>query len=170
MARYFAELDANNTVIRVVVCSDPDWLVSRLGGTWVETADPYVDPGEVAYCGPGHGYDPDWLVRFAPPWVQPVATDEGWTWYRVGDVVFHDGHLWVSTTPENVWEPGVSAWRRTPTTPGEPPAWTQPTGAHDAWKLGEHVMHNGQEWVCIDTDGDGNNVWEPGVFGWEVVQ
>lgn len=175
MARYFAELDADSTVVRVVVCSDPVWLESRLGGTWVETADPYVEPGEVAYCGPGFGYDPDWPVRFARPWAEPQPVqdpeegDDPWTWYHVGDVVSHGGVLWVSTMDENVWEPGLSAWRRTPTAPGVPPVWTEPTGAHDAWQVGEHVTHDDAIWVCVEGDSEGNNVWEPGVFGWEIV-
>jgi len=175
MSRYFAELDPNNLVVRVIVCDDLAWIAQRLGGTWAETADPYIAPGTVAYTGPGHGYDPDWPLRFAPQWVQPVAIldpEPGgnlWTWYPVGAVTFHGGFLWVSTTPENVWEPGISAWRRTPTIPGVPPVWTQPTGAHDAWKLDEHVMRNGQEWVCTQVDGSGNNVWAPGVFGWTAV-
>ena len=42
------------------------------------------------------------------------------------------------------------------------PEWVQPTGAHDAYPQGAHVMHNGMEWVS-DMDG---NVWEPGVSGW----
>ena len=175
MSRYFAELDPDNVVLRVVVCDDPQWLTDRLGGTWAETADPYTAPGTVAYCGPGHGYDPDWPVKFAPKWVQPVAIpdpepdEEPWTWYPVGAVVFHDGHLWVSTHPDNIWTPGEANWRRTPTIPGQPPQWTQPSGSTDAWKMGEHVMYDGQEWVVTQTDGAGNNVWTPGEFGWTVV-
>src|SRR5699024_175270 len=40
-------------------------------------------------------------------WVQPTdatnAYPKGWT-------VTHDGKTWVSLTPANVWEPGVSGW------------------------------------------------------------
>ena len=171
MAYYAEVVDAE--VVRVVVCDDPDYLTDRLGGTWVETADPYTDvPQDVSYTGPGHGYDGDWPCRFAPKWVQPVAIpveedgDDPWTWYHAGQVVWHAGHLWVSTLNENVWEPGVSGWRRTPTQPGVPPQWTQPTGAHDAWMADEHVTHNDVEWV--NTHGDGN-VWEPGVYGWTTA-
>lgn len=42
------------------------------------------------------------------------------------------------------------------------PAWTQPTGAHDAYIAGERVTHNGTVWISL-TDA---NVWEPGVSGW----
>lgn len=45
------------------------------------------------------------------------------------------------------------------------PLWVQPLGATDAYKLGDIVMHNGKKWKSsID-----NNVWEPGVYGWEEV-
>lgn len=45
------------------------------------------------------------------------------------------------------------------------PEWVQPTGAHDAYAKGSHVMHGGVEWVS-DLDA---NVWEPGVSGWTQV-
>ena len=41
-------------------------------------------------------------------------------------------------------------------------AWTQPTGAHDAYPLGAKVTHNGRTWTSTVAA----NVWEPGVFGW----
>lgn len=46
------------------------------------------------------------------------------------------------------------------------PAWVQPLGAHDAYPKGAKVSHNGKHWVSsID-----NNVWEPGVYGWEEAE
>lgn len=42
------------------------------------------------------------------------------------------------------------------------PEWKQPTGAHDAYKKGDKVTHNGKKWTS-DVDA---NVWEPGVYGW----
>ena len=173
MTRYFAEIDAQNVVQRVVVCSDPDWLAERLGGTWVETADPYVEPGDVKYCGPGHGYDPEYPERFAPQWVQPVGDDpEGNVIYPVGTRVFHNGRIWRSRVDDNVWEPGVAAWHDAP--PSGIPTWFQPTGSADAYPAVDEetgqptvVMHNGQAW--LNTHGDGN-VWEPGEFGWSPVE
>ncbi len=47
--------------------------------------------------------------------------------------------------------------------------WRQPTGEHDAYKIGDKVLHKGQTWVCTLGDGAGLNSWEPGVYGWEVV-
>ena len=47
----------------------------------------------------------------------------------------------------------------------EYPEWVQPTGAHDAYNIGDKVTHNGKTWVS-DVD---NNVWEPGVYGWKGI-
>ena len=44
----------------------------------------------------------------------------------------------------------------------EYPAWKQPLGAHDAYRLGAKVTHNGQRWhSTIDY-----NTYEPGVSSW----
>lgn len=46
------------------------------------------------------------------------------------------------------------------------PIWTQPLGTHDAYQSGDIVMYNGQKWKStVD-----NNVWQPGVYGWELSQ
>ena len=45
------------------------------------------------------------------------------------------------------------------------PAWEQPDSTNPYIK-GDKVYHNGQIWVSA-MDG---NVWEPGVYGWEVVE
>ena len=43
--------------------------------------------------------------------------------------------------------------------------WTQPLGASDAYMMGDVVEHNGEIWVStVD-----NNVWEPGVYGWNTT-
>lgn len=45
--------------------------------------------------------------------------------------------------------------------------WTQPTGAHDAYKAGDKVSYNGKIW---ESTAD-NNVWQPEVYGWvEVIE
>jgi hypothetical protein len=49
--------------------------------------------------------------------------------------------------------------------PGVALPWVQPLGASDAYQIDELVTHQGQEWVCTLPD----NVWEPGVTGWDVV-
>jgi hypothetical protein len=45
------------------------------------------------------------------------------------------------------------------------PEWVQPVGASDSYNKGDVVSRNGVVWrSTVD-----NNVWEPGVYGWEVV-
>jgi hypothetical protein len=46
---------------------------------------------------------------------------------------------------------------------GDP--WVQPQGAHDAYDLGAIVTHNGSTWESNVAA----NVWEPGVYGWDIV-
>lgn len=101
------------------------------------------------------------------------AWDGGSVAYAVGDIVVYDGALyrcaqahtsqagWTPDTTRALWTPmGVSA-----DDPEAVPEWVQPTGAHDAYAKGSHVMHGGVEWVS-DLDA---NVWEPGVSGWTQV-
>jgi len=61
-------------------------------------------------------------------------------------------------------------WELVVEEPTEPQPWVQPTGAHDAYHLGDRVTYEGQVWECTATDASGNNVWEPGVYGWSVVE
>lgn len=51
--------------------------------------------------------------------------------------------------------------------------WKQPIDQYDAYKLvnpfngqPDQCLHNGQTWTVSAADGAGNNIWEPGVFGW----
>lgn len=43
-----------------------------------------------------------------PEWEQPESTNP----YMKGDKVTHNGHTWVSTVDNNVWEPGVYGWEK----------------------------------------------------------
>ena len=52
------------------------------------------------------------------------------------------------------------------TPPGIIAEWKQPLGPQDAYHIGDKVTHNGFKWECTQADGNGNNVWEPGVYGW----
>ena len=42
--------------------------------------------------------------------------------------------------------------------------WTQPLGSHDAYAKGDVVSFEDQLWIST-VDG---NVWQPGVYGWEL--
>ena len=56
-----------------------------------------------------------------------------------------------------------SMWTRIGNPLDEFPEWVQPIGAHDAYAKGDKASHNGKNWVSTAD----NNVWEPGVYGWE---
>ena len=105
------------------------------------------------------------LVDLFPPW-------------KVGiDVEPPEVYAWNGTLVECIqphttqadWSPDVaeSLWKIHRT--AEPQAWVQPTGEHDAYKMGDLALHNGKTWQVTGVDANGNNVWEPGVYGWTEV-
>lgn len=90
--------------------------------------------------------------------------------YEAGDRVRHGSVLYTciqAHTSQAGWTPDVTPALWKVTAPeGTVPEWVQPTGAHDAYAKGDKVMHNGSTWVStIDA-----NVYEPGVYGWEMVE
>lgn len=95
-------------------------------------------------------------------WTQPLGAHDA---YRMDAVVAHSGKTWESTTPNNVWEPGVSGWREK-VAEGYP-AWVQPTGGHDAYNNGNRVSFEGTNYESrID-----GNTWSPADYpaGWRVI-
>lgn len=44
-----------------------------------------------------------------PEWEQPDSTNP----YMKGDIVAHNGKVWISTVDENIWEPGIFGWEET---------------------------------------------------------
>jgi hypothetical protein len=106
----------------------------------------------------------DEVAPLFPQWRQPQGAHDA---YPEDAIVSHDGTLWRSTTPNNVWRPGESGWHRYGASPDDgPQPWVQPTGAHDAYPAGAQVTHNGRTWE--NTHGDGN-VWMPGEYGWTDI-
>lgn len=119
------------------------------------------------------------------PWTTPVGATQGPNpiprslednaplSYPKGWQVQHNGETWYSTIDANVWEPSVWGWQTEPVVvePPEPetdewPAWVQPLGSHDAYAHQAQVSHKEAHWV---SNADGN-VWEPGVFGWTLME
>jgi chitodextrinase len=103
-----------------------------------------------------------------------VATDvpelfQNWeseTVYSVGDRRQYNGILWKciqAHTSQDDWTPDVAVSLWTRTSVDEWPEWIQPTGASDSYQLDDKVSHNEKHWVSLYD----NNVWEPGVFGWQ---
>lgn len=105
-------------------------------------------------------------IELFPSW----KTD---TDYILDNRVKYNGELYKMVQPthhsQDDWTPdvAVSIWVKIDDPSIEWPEWKQPTGAHDAYKNGAKVSHNGKHW--INTYGDGNS-WEPGVYGWDLVE
>lgn len=45
------------------------------------------------------------------------------------------------------------------------PEWVQPDSTN-SYMIGDKVTHNGQTYICVVD----HNVWEPGIYGWDVVE
>ena len=59
----------------------------------------------------------------------------------------------------------ASLWAKVLTSDtGEPLPWEQPESTNP-YMQGDKVTHGGKTWVSAFD----NNVWEPGVYGWEVL-
>lgn len=83
---------------------------------------------------------------------------------RYGDTLYR---CVQAHTSQAGWEPpaATSLWSVTSDPAEEWPAWSAPLGAHDAYANGAKVSHNQKHWIStVD-----NNVWEPGVYGWDAV-
>ena len=52
--------------------------------------------------------------------------------------------------------------------PGEIPVWAQPSGAQDAYQTGDKVWYPDKQGSIYISIVD-NNVWQPGVYGWDLV-
>lgn len=91
--------------------------------------------------------------------------------YEVGKRVQYDGILYsvlIAHTSQEDWTPDVSPSLFAKVLIPDPhvvPDWVQPDSTNP-YMTGDHVMYNGQEWVSIID----NNVWEPGVYGWSLVE
>ena len=88
--------------------------------------------------------------------------------YAAGDRVRYGGVLYrclQSHEAQEAWTPAdaPSLWARVLIPdPGQIPEWEQPDSTNPYMK-GDKVRHNDTVWVStVD-----NNVWEPGVYGWE---
>jgi hypothetical protein len=77
--------------------------------------------------------------------------------YKVNDGQAH--------TSQEGWNPSLTPalWRIVGDPAEEWPEWSAPLGAHDAYNEGDKVTHGGKHWISTTA----NNVWEPGIYGWQ---
>jgi len=77
---HFAEIDADNKVIRVLVGDNSmpnegyDWFVENLGGTWIQTS--YNNRIKFNYAGIGYTYDEVRDAFIAPKCHDEAVLDE----------------------------------------------------------------------------------------------
>ena len=95
------------------------------------------------------------------------ATD---TDYVVGDRRRYGEFLYKclqAHTSQDTWNPAdaPSLWAKVLIPdPGDIPEWEQPESTNP-YMMGDKVRHNAKIWISVID----NNVWEPGVYGWNEV-
>lgn len=95
-----------------------------------------------------------------------------WTigiWVEIGERYKYNGKLYKVVQKhltQSDWTPDISASLFTEVSVEEWPEWKQPIGASEVYSKGDKVSHNNKHWIS-DYD---NNSWEPGVFGWTMVE
>ena len=110
---------------------------------------------------------PDEVAATIPMYAAPWAEDGT---YTTGDRVQYADRLWKCLQPHTAqaaWTPtdAPSLWAEVlPGQNGDIGEWAQPDSTNP-YMTGDTVTHNGKTWrSTVD-----NNVWEPGVYGWEEV-
>lgn len=107
------------------------------------------------------------MPAFFPEWVGGMLYSVGFR-VRYNEILYSCVQLHAS---QQGWEPPTvpALWRRI-SEPGTIPEWVQPTGAQDAYNIGDKVSHNDKIWESL-VDA---NVWEPGSIGsdnlWKEVE
>ena len=100
-------------------------------------------------------------VELFPAWVVGKA-------YAVNDRAQYNGTLYKciqAHTSQADWTPDATQALWKTVSLDEYPEWVQPTGAHDAYNIGDKVTYNGQHYVCTSNA----NVYAPDVYGWDLV-
>ena len=92
--------------------------------------------------------------------------------YNINERVSYNNNLYrvvqQHKSQEN-WTPDITPALFTQVAlPGEIPIWRQPSGAQDAYMIGDKVRYPNEDGIIYISIVD-NNVWEPGVYGWEEV-
>ena len=99
-------------------------------------------------------------VELFPTWVVGKA-------YAVNDRAQYNGTLYKciqAHTSQSDWMPSATPALWKTVSLDEYPEWVQPTGAHDAYNIGDKVTYNGQHYVCTSNA----NVYAPDVYGWQL--
>lgn len=102
-------------------------------------------------------------IELYPAWNAGIS-------YTVGERVRYEDKLYkviqAHTSLADWAPPLVPALFIAIAPPGEIPDWVQPTGAHDAYQIGDKVSYKGAIWECEVA----NNAYPPDVYGWHMVE
>lgn len=91
--------------------------------------------------------------------------------FATGDIVSYSGALYRCVqghTPQSNWTPDATPALWVSAVPeGVVPEWTQPTGAHDAYNIGDRVMFEGSMYESLIN----GNTFSPTAYpaGWQLV-
>ena len=99
-------------------------------------------------------------VELFPAWAVGKA-------YAVNNRAQYNGTLYKciqAHTSQSDWMPSATPALWVVVSIDEYPEWVQPTGAHDAYNIGDKVTYNGQHYVCTSNA----NVYAPDVYGWQL--
>lgn len=113
----------------------------------------------------------DEQAMFVPELYSPWDVNAEFT---MGERRTYNGTLYRCITPhkgQEAWTPEAapSLWAKVLThESGEPMPWEQPESTN-GYKIGDMVTHKNKLWECTAVDAGGNNIWEPGVYGWTEV-
>ena len=131
-------------------------------------SNPYMEEAEAIRAsidGLAQGQTDEKLVenKAAFPWWNGDRVN-----YLTGMLVQYGENLYrvvQSHISQSDWTPDKTPALFTKISTEEFPEWVQPTGAQDAYMSGDKVTHNSKHWISTAD----NNVWEPGVYGWDEV-
>lgn len=104
------------------------------------------------------------VAALFPTWHSKIGEE-----VNVGERLWYDERLWkviqAHTAQEN-WTPDTAVSLFTEVSIEEWPEWRQPTGAQDAYMIGDKVTYNGVHYVSLID----NNVYSPEAYpaGWEM--
>lgn len=172
--------------LKAVSALVPEWTV----GTEYKTGDIVRYKGVLYRClqndtaqeiFPPDTYISGWKCVDEPdehgihPFSQPLGATDA---YMKGDKVSFEGTYYQSNIDYNVWSPTAypQGWTKldgigeSPEPGGdddEYPAFVQPTGAHDAYNIGDKVTYNGHRYECTMN----NNAYSPDAYpqGWKQI-
>lgn len=107
------------------------------------------------------------IADLYPEWAPGQAYKPG-TILKYGKNAAGKGQLYSVMQAHNSqadWQPGpamAALYKAIGFTDSGLAIWVQPQGGHDAYKVGDIVMHNSKKWRSTVN----GNVWAPGVYGW----